>query len=215
MNSYIVSDFDGTITKNDITFIIALELLKLRPWKILKIIKSVICFFFAKEIMNKQNYKNHVLSLLLEGLNRTYVLKKLSFLKSCNRIIFRKTLIDLFDEKIKEGYKILIVSASPNFIIKMLMKELDVEVIGTKFSTTNNVFDGKPSIPCFSENKVKLIKKWESQTKGRVKFVEAWSDSVYDTSMMNLAENKHWIYNKSLKKFRKQLKKNKNYLHYI
>lgn len=79
----------------------------------------------------------------------------------------------------------IIVSASPDFLIKPIGKRLGVkEIIATRMDH-HGIIDGEN---CHGTEKVKRLK-----TQGYIRFVEAYSDSMSDKPMLAMAKDSYYV----------------------
>lgn len=96
-----------------------------------------------------------------------------------------------------EGYKIYLISASPEFYLKHLyeIKEVD-KIIGTKFYMNEGKFTRKmDGLNCKGEEKVKRLKKFLEEEKIEVDFEESYmfSDSLSDKPLFDLVGKPYLI----------------------
>ena len=89
-----------------------------------------------------------------------------------------------------EGYKIYLISASPEFYLKHLyeIKEVD-KIIGTKFYINDGKFSRRmDGLNCKGEEKVKRLKGFLKEEKIDVDFKESYmfSDSLSDKPLLEL-----------------------------
>ena len=192
-------DFDGTITNKDTTKILIIELIKLRPLRILITIclltRIYLALFLKKNI---QKYKNQIIGFLISGLTKEELKLSLSNFQTKVELHYRSFLIDKINEHIQSNNLVLIVTASPSFAIDECFEDDSIIVIGTEFEFENNRYTGKHSHNCFGKNKVDQILKWKSKKNYQLNYIEAWSDSISDYPMLSLSDNRYWIGGKSL-----------------
>lgn len=153
-----------------------------------------------------------ILLYLLKIKNKKYMKEKFFlFLTKVNNVSLE---VDLFwDREIKNIKKWyidskkrtdVVISASPEFLIKPLEKKLNIKVIATKVNKNTGVFEGEN---CFGDEKVKRFK----EEMGNKKIKEFYSDSYSDIPMMKLA-NKAFLVDKDkivqMRNFKKKRKVN-------
>lgn len=105
--------------------------------------------------------------------------------------------LDMMRKLKSEGYKIYLISASPEFYLKHLyeMKEID-KIIGTKFYMNEGKFSRKmDGLNCKGEEKVKRLKKVLEEEKIEVDFEESYmfSDSLSDKPLLDLVGKPYLI----------------------
>ncbi len=96
-----------------------------------------------------------------------------------------------------EGYKIYLISASPEFYLKHLyeIKEVD-KIIGTKFYINDGKFSRRmDGLNCKGEEKVKRLKEFLKEEKIDVDFKESYmfSDSLSDKPLLELVGKPYLI----------------------
>ena len=176
MNVY---DFDNTIFEGDSTMRFVLFCLKSRPktWLYIPRIAFSALRFYTFRIGTKTQFKE-----------RMY-----SFLKVCDtendvKRFWRKNIV-----RIKPFYKDIhkpddvIISASPEFLLKPLESKLDIRVIASRVSPADGKTTGEN---CYYEEKVKRF--YEAFPGGCVD--DFYSDSYSDEPMAKLS-NKAFIVN--------------------
>jgi len=185
-------DFDGTITTDDsllkfIRFavgdtIFLVGLLAISPTLIAYKFK-LIPNYKAKQIMISWYFKGMAKEKFLEVANE-YSLNHI------DKIIRKKAM-----EKIKwhknEGHKVVVVSASLECCLQPWCLKNDIDLIGTKLDTKENVITGKLlSKNCYGPEKVIRIK--EHYDLSSFDFIYAYGDSRGDREMLGLAQEKYY-----------------------
>jgi phosphatidylglycerophosphatase C len=193
MKEYVLVDFDLTLTSSDTSKFIILEILKKKPLRFFKSIFYLLNLLKAENDFLFQNIKNDFLTFLFKGLDQTEMTSVAYSYSKKVKSLLRHGIIDNLNKHTKKGAQILIVSASPEFLVKESVLHLGYSVIGTKFYQRYGKFSGliNPNI-CYGYGKVKAIKIW-LKNKPNIKFIEAWSDSESDFPMMNLADKRIWV----------------------
>ena len=121
-----------------------------------------------------------------------------------SKIIYK----DSIDKKLKsEGYKIYLISASPEFYLNELynIKEVDV-IIGTRFSFNEGKFERKMvGENCKGEEKVRRLKEYLQENNIEVDYKNSYmfSDSLSDKPLLDLVGNGYLInYKKNNKDYK-------------
>ncbi len=176
MNVY---DFDNTIYDGESPFELFFFYLKKKPLLLMKFIPKVMIYL--------GKYKLRKVSV------DTLITKHLGFAEDLIRGLdnYEQDLIDFWDKrmhKVKPFYLAqqqeddLIVSASPEALLSELFQRLNIKnYIGTKLDFTI----GKITFACFRENKALAFK----QRYPGKQIHNFYTDSLNDTSLMELAEN--------------------------
>ena len=121
--------------------------------------------------------------------------------------IFYKDAIDKIKELKQKGYKIYLISASPEFYLKEFyaIKEVDM-IIGTRFNFNDGKFARKMlGENCKGEEKVKRLMSVLKEKNIRVDFKNSlmFSDSLSDTPLLDLVGNGYLInYKKNHEKYK-------------
>lgn len=121
--------------------------------------------------------------------------------------IFYKDAIDKIKELKQKGYKIYLISASPEFYLKEFyaIKEVDM-IIGTRFHFNDGKFVRKMlGANCKGEEKVKRLMSVLKEKNIRVDFKNSlmFSDSLSDTPLLDLVGNGYLInYKKNHEKYK-------------
>ena len=91
------------------------------------------------------------------------------------------------------------MTASAEDAVRYAISHLPVQVIGTRFKAHQGRFTGKlKGHGCYGAAKVPRIHAWADQQGAAAQYVEAWSDSLSDWPMMQLAAKRVWICRESL-----------------
>ena len=180
-------DFDNTIYKGDSSTDFFFYSLMKYP-KVLKylprIIKSGILYKIKK--ISKTEMKENIFSFLevipdIDSLVKSFWETHTSYIK------------DFYLKKKHD--KDIIISASPEFLLKPITKELKVmDLIASDVNKKNGKFNG---LNCYGKEKVKrLNKKYKNLT-----VLESYSDSLSDTPILELAKNAYLVKGNKLTKF--------------
>ena len=194
MNNVILLDFDGTITSRDTTKILLIELLLLRPWQIFGAAWFLFRMVFATGSGSKQRQKNNAVGHLINGLTDGDMNRALGQFSDKVRSLYRPSMLKKIKESIENGTSILIVTASPSFVISHCVSDLPVTVIGTEFKKRGDFYcrqiNGKN---CYGDEKVNRIEFWRQDKGINCSFTEAWSDHFSDYPMLKMAKQRYWI----------------------
>ncbi len=176
-----VYDFDGTIYDGDSSVDFYLYCLKR---------KTSIIFLLPIQILGIILYK-------LKIKNKEYMKEKyFCFLKKIKNIDdYVEDFWEKNDCKIKEWYldqsdkTDVIISASPEFLLKPLKEKLDIDkIIGSKVNKKNGVFESKN---CYGEEKIVRFEKEYKNIKSSISF---YSDSIKaDKPMMKYAKDAYLV----------------------
>lgn len=175
INAY---DFDGTIYKGDATIGFYLFSLKKDP-KLIRFLPIQVYGFlvYMVGLKNKEYLKEHFFSFL-KGI------------KDVDHYI--SEFWDKNQKKIKTWYldqqekTDLIISASPEFLLKPLEKNFKFKVIASKVNKKTGEFESKN---CYGEEKVK---RFHQEIKNN-KIKKFYSDSMSDKPMMDIAEKAFYV----------------------
>jgi len=174
MNVY---DFDGTIYDGDSSIDFFKFCLK-RNKKVLFILPSFILaiILYIIKIKEKEYLKS----------------KFFAFVKYVENIDKEVEIFwDVYEDKIKKIYienrkeNDIVISASPEFLLKPFAKKYNVTLIATKVNNKTGELEGKN---CYSEEKVLRLKK-----EGIITVKKFYSDSLSDKPIANLAENAYIV----------------------
>ena len=167
-------DFDGTIYDGDSSVDFYLFCLKKNKKILLQLpiqIYGVILYILG--IIEKTQFKEYVFSFV----------KRIDNIDS-----YVKEFWDHNSKKIKSWYlkqkekTDIIISASPEFLLKPLEKKMNIKVIASKVDKDTGKFIGKNC------HDIEKVKRFNEEVKDK-KLKAFYSDSMCDKSIMNIAEN--------------------------
>ena len=194
MNNLILIDFDGTITSRDTTKVLLIQLLLLRPWRIFRTAWFLFKMIYSNDSNNKQDYKNGAIGHLITGLTDYDMMHVLQQFSNKVKTLYRSSMINKISKSIENGTSVLIVTASPSFVIRCCVSHLSVEVIGTEFQKNDSVYCGQLNgKACFGIEKVNKINLWLKDSDLDWSITEAWSDDFSDYHMLKMAKQRYWI----------------------
>lgn len=198
-----IFDIDFTLTKKETS----IELYKYMVKKNKKLIKHLpnhllTGILYGIKVFNAQQTKERFLKFLdgVEEKELQNIVK--DFYKERLSSILYEDGIDMIRKLKKEGYKIYLISASPEFYINELynIKEVD-KIIGTKFRIKDGFFIPEvEGFNCKGEEKVKRLMEELEKDKVEVDFKNSYmfSDSLSDLPLLNLVGKGYLInYKKS------------------
>lgn len=177
-------DFDKTIYKHDSSTDFFFYCLKKNPKIILLIPKIIVSAIKYKlKIITKTEMKETIFSFV-------------KYIKDIDSVIesfwnkHRKYIKTFYLNKNHD--KDIIISASPEFLLNSICKELKVlDLIGSKVSKENGKFNG---LNCYGEEKVKRLKQQYSS----FEVMESYSDSLSDLPILKLAKKSYLVKNEKL-----------------
>jgi phosphatidylglycerophosphatase C len=187
-------DFDGTITSQDTTKILLVELVRARPWRICKAGWLLARMYIARENDDKQRLKNQVIGYLIKGLDDARLAPVLRNFRAKIKPLYRSALLKAMRRSIKHGDLVFIVTASPTFAVNGCIDELPVTVLGTEFEQEKNIYTGRLSGKnCYGYEKVQRIAAWCAANNMELNVKSAWSDHFSDFEVVGLAQNRYWL----------------------
>ena len=169
MNVY---DFDKTIYAGDSTVNFYLYCLRIKPSLIRYLpMQAFYGILFILKIMPKLKFKTHFFRFL-KGINNVDALVKDFWDHNTNKI---------YDFYMKQKDKNdLIISASPEFLLKDICDRLEVQLIGSLVNKNTGKFTGDN---CYGKEKVNRYYKIYNE-----EINEFYSDSYSDTPLANIAK---------------------------
>lgn len=192
-------DFDGTMTRRDTTQILVFSLLRQRPWRVFRVFGPVLRLALGGHEQQVQTAKDRCVGLLLAGLSDAQAEPALQRYKEVVSPLLREVLLELVYERHAAGQTIVVVTASAEDAMRLAISHLPVHVIGTCFTSQQGRYTGElQGQACYGAAKVPRIHAWAEQQGIAAQYVEAWSDSLSDWPMMQLAEKRVWICRESL-----------------
>lgn len=194
-------DFDGTITAKDTTILLLIELIKLRPLRFFGLIWYLFRIKFSRKSFFKQMYKNKAIGHLIKDLNDDKLYKALNIFKKKVELTYRASVMESVDQAIKNDCKVIIITASPAFAIRVCLSDLPVLVIGTEFEKKKNIYTGYlEGENCYGPEKVNKLNQWAKLNNIELNIQSAWSDHFSDFDMLSLSAKRYWIGGEQLQK---------------
>ncbi|GKX65445.1 HAD-IB family hydrolase [Inconstantimicrobium mannanitabidum] len=198
MEKLAIFDIDFTITKKE-TLMELFKFMMHEDCKNIKFIPRAVFsgLMFVLKIYDERKTKETFLKFLdgIEAEELARIVKKY-YKERLSKILY-KDAIDKIKELKGKGYKIYLISASPEFYLNEMyaIKEVD-KIIGTKFTIKDGRFirsmDGEN---CKGEEKVKRLKEELEKEKIEVDFKNSYmfSDSLSDKPLFDLVGNPYLI----------------------
>ena len=178
-----VYDFDKTIYDGDSTVDFYLYCLKKHPSIIFLLPKQIIAFIKYKLKIKEKEYFKEIFFSFLNKVNNIDEKVKEFWLNN-------KKKIKAWYQEQKQPTDV-IISASPDFLLRPICKELNVFLIATKVDKKTGTFKSKN---CYGQEKVARYQKEVNK-----KINKFYSDSLSDKPMMNLSEEKYLVKGNKIK----------------
>jgi len=187
----VIFDFDGTLSAKDSNFEFFKYCFKhsIKPWLFL----PWIIIIFGTSIFNYSGvwWRQMIRFFLTKDMIERYS-QDFTQQHKKNRFKWVKRQVAL--EK-KRGNKVLLISASPDFLILPLVDDIKFDAILT--SVTNKTKPWKYKFLCYEKNKVYALDKWANENKYIPKVIRTYSDSISDMPIMQIAQEQVWINKKT------------------
>lgn len=178
-----VYDFDKTIYNGDSTVDFYLYCLKIKPSIIFLLPKQTLAFIKYKLKLKEKEYFKEIFFSFLKKIDN--VEKKVEDFWLNN-----KSKIKAWYHEQKDSTDV-IISASPEFLLKPICDELNVILIATKVDEKTGKFKSKN---CYGKEKVARYKKEVNK-----KINKFYSDSLSDKPMMDLSKEKYIVNGNKIK----------------
>ena len=190
----ILVDFDGTLIRRDSTRWMVELLLRMRPWRILSVMRELRVLSGGAEESTLQAAKVRCLGKLLEGHAEEALQKMREGYRRRSINALRGELAEHMAKERAGGTVILVATASPRFLVEAAVGDRADEVLGTEFAQSNGRFLRTLAQPqCHGSHKRDQILSWLSSQPTTYRITEAWSDSPSDQPMMSMAEKECWV----------------------
>ena len=183
----VVFDFDGTLSASDSNyeFVKYCLLHSFRPWLFWPFtFVGLIGKFFNRggtwwRQMSRRFITPKTVHDFLPG-----------FIKSHKKNRFGWAKDQIAKEK-KAGRKVILVSASPDYLIPHLVSDMNFDAVLCSQMDKNKPY--KYKFLCWGPNKVIALDNWARENKIIPNIVRSYSDSKSDMPMMNIAHEQIWI----------------------
>ncbi len=186
-----VFDFDGTLLKGDSLLIAARQSNKeiLFLWYLLRIVPYY--FKYKLNLLSTKKFKEKFIEIFnLCSIDQSTKIKE----KVKTQIISRiepKALDRLYWHK-KKGDRVIICSASPNFILEPIADYLKVELVCTEFMKKNGILIPKiKGENCKGVEKVLKLEKFLNNKLSDLD-IEAYGDSAGDQQLLEISKKPHY-----------------------
>ncbi|MDA3837888.1 MAG: HAD family hydrolase [Candidatus Delongbacteria bacterium] len=193
MNKIVFSDFDGTITSKD-SYIRSLffyssifKIIHSLPGLVFNLIK-----FFLRKI-SRNDMKEYSYGKFFSGVSRFSINEKNKLY--IKKIKFNDKVVKLLKKLKSDGFKIILVTASPDTYMGYFAKELGYDgLICTRVEEKDGKLTGKLfGMNCNNEEKVKRIKESEYYSDGSE--IVTLGNSKGDHAMLRLSDEYYYVIN--------------------
>jgi phosphatidylglycerophosphatase C len=191
----VLFDFDGTITRRDTTRIILRAAASRRP---LRGTVYALALVFSQLFLSQERFHRHkdvLLFSLLERMSEMEVATVVARYRAQVEPLLRPDMLERMKECDASGMRVLVVSASPAFAVERVLEDLRVSVIGAKVSPAGggSTVPRQMVVSCFGAQKVARFHEWAAREGWQGEVVAAWSDSLMDLPLMQLAKRRYWV----------------------
>ena len=97
----------------------------------------------------------------------------------------------MVDKERSIGNKVILISASPDYLIKKLVSDIKFDAIITSRMNTEKPY--KYEYLCWRKNKVIAMDNWAREHKYIPNVIRSYSDSKFDMPIMEIAKEMVWI----------------------
>lgn len=196
----IVYDFDKTIYGGETGTDFLIFYMKKKPLKVflfgISFVKDILLFLF-KKIKLKELKGSYFKFLSDESADEVEKLANEFWEKRASKV-YGWVPNEIIENK-KETDYVIVISASPLFLIDSFVKKLGfTHAFGTIMET--EVRNGEkyylPKVVgenCKNVEKVKVINRWAKEEGIKYKIIKFYSDSIMDKPLFDIAEKKYWI----------------------
>ncbi|MFX0548839.1 HAD-IB family hydrolase [Hathewaya histolytica] len=202
MEKLAIFDVDFTLTKKETLLEFYKFMLKKHPKFLIYIPRTVFSGLFYVLKFHDEKKTKEIFTRFIRGIREEDMedIVKEFYEKVLCRIIYKDS-IDMIAKLKKEGCKVILISASPEFYLKSLynIKEVD-KIIGTRISKKDGIYQNKlEGENCKGEEKVRRLKSYIKEKNIDVDFKNSYmfSDSLADLPLFKLVGKPYLInYNK-------------------
>ena len=198
MEKIAIFDIDYTITRKE-TLMEFFKYLVSKDIKNIKFLPRALYsgLMYGVKIYDEKRVKECFLKFI-ENIDEAELAKltKLFYDERISKILY-KDAVDMIKKLKKEGYMVILISASPEFYVKEFyaIKEVDL-IIGTKFTFEGGKFVRKmDGNNCKGEEKVRRLNEFLKEKNIKVDFKNSYmfSDSLSDKPLLDLVGNPYLI----------------------
>ena len=206
MEKLAIFDIDYTITRKE-TLMEFFKYLVSKDIKNIKFLPRALYsgLMYGVKVYDEKRVKECFLKFI-ENIDEAELAKltKSFYDEKISKILY-KDAVDMIKKLKKEGYMVVLISASPEFYVKEFyaIKEVDL-IIGTKFTFEGGKFIRKmDGNNCKGEEKVRRLNKVLKEKNIKVDFKNSYmfSDSLSDKPLLDLVGNPYLINYKKHNKF--------------
>lgn len=198
MEKLAIFDVDYTITKKETLMQLFFFMLSENLRNIIYIPRAIISgFLYAIGVFDEKKVKESFLRFIYnKNESEVYSISKKFYKNKISKILYKDAVYKIKSLK-EKGYKIYLISASPEFYLFQFynIKEVD-KIIGTKFIFENGRFICKmEGENCKGEEKVKRLTKELEKDDIKVDYKESYmfSDSLSDKPLLDLVGKPYLI----------------------
>lgn len=190
-----IFDFDGTITRRDTTQIMLRAAVSRRP---LRGAVYMLALVFSRLFRTQKFFQRHK-DILLFALLERMIDEEVAAVAASYRMrvgpLLRESMLARIKEYVESGIRVLVVTASPQFAVEKVFDKIPVLVIGAKVvsSRSGDREAGQGVVSCFGAQKVMRFQEWAERKGWQGEVSAAWSDSIRDLPLMQLAERRYWV----------------------
>lgn len=196
MSKYIFTDLDGTLTLKDtyIKFIFNHLKFGIAMKNGLKLLGMGIGY--AAKMLNDDDVKKRTFSMFFRG-----YAKEQSLGNFTDEIVWNHKVLERIEEKRKEGYKVIIVTASPDVYVKHICNYLGYDgFISTVTCDDGEFLTGKfDGEVCNFEQKPKRIKAFLGES--TPKHTISYGNSSGDFAMLRFCDESYFVNKLDIKRF--------------
>lgn len=191
----VLFDFDATLTRRDTTRMWLDAFARRHPLRTLRNARRVLAVRRAtRRPLELQDAKFRMIGGMLRGLGPDDLRAIHDRYAETVRQNRRDIAWQAMEDHLAAGRQVLVVTASPRSAVEHVFRATAVETLGTEFGLRDGIFTGAlAGDGCFGVAKTANIAAWVARQRHPVRFVEAWSDSLSDAPMMQMAERRCWI----------------------
>ncbi len=187
----VVFDFDGTLSAGDSSIDFGRYCFKhsIKPWFCLvcMTVASIVKIFNPAGAWWRQKMRGFLTQKMVKEFVPVFV-------KQHKKKRFGWVKEQVAKERAK-GNKVVLVSASPDYLIPLLVSDIKFDAILTSKMQKNKPW--KYDFVCYGKNKVVALDNWAKENKFIPNVVRSYSDSRSDMPMMNIAKERVWIDSKT------------------
>ena len=183
----VVFDFDGTLSASDSNYEFFKYCFKhsVRPWIF---IPCVIAGLIGSKlnprgIWWRETIRNFITPQMVRDFSSDVIR-----LHKQNRFGWAKEMVA---KERARGNKVLLISASPDYLIPSLVKDMKFDAIFCSQMDKDKPY--KYKFLCWGRNKVIAMDNWARENKIIPNLVRAYSDSKHDMPIMEIAKERVWI----------------------